>query len=169
MPLSTLSLISGTHTRYSFLSLFRYYSFGVYVPKTQIHDVVILTTTPIVYTFTQDAVIAYMYLGAGLLLSPDLDIRSQIFKRWFFLRWYWLPYQWIVKHRSWVSHSGIVSALIRAIYISPFFYALYIYYPDLIFPLLAGMILSDCVHTLLDLVSTALLRSKNKLFKHQRR
>lgn len=50
-------------------------------------------------------------------LSPDLDLHSRIYRRWGVLRWIWIPYQKLIPHRSWLSHSGPISATIRLGYL----------------------------------------------------
>ena len=72
--------------------------------------------------------IATIYLGYGIptvvalglgvtlatyFLSPDLDLNSRIYRRWGLLRWIWIPYQRVIHHRSWLSHSGPISATLR--------------------------------------------------------
>lgn len=133
------------------------------MPSTKIHDISIFVTTPLVYTVTQNAEISYCYLAAGLFLSPDLDIHSHIYQRWFFLKWYWLPYQWIIKHRSWLSHSGPLSAIIRAGYCAPIFLLLYWYAPLWVIPLLYAMILSDSLHTVMDIITTGVKTRWNRI------
>ena len=61
-------------------------------------------------------------LDIGILLgtyflSPDLDLYSRIYRRWGILRFIWLPYQKLIKHRSWISHSGPLSGTIRFLYL----------------------------------------------------
>ena len=56
-------------------------------------------------------------LFAGWLLSPDLDLDSSIYKRWGPLRFLWYPYQKMVPHRSWISHSWLLSPLMRVGYL----------------------------------------------------
>lgn len=56
-------------------------------------------------------------LFSGWLLSPDLDLNSSIYKRWGPLRFLWYPYQKLVPHRSWFSHSWLLSPLMRVAYL----------------------------------------------------
>lgn len=50
-------------------------------------------------------------------LSPDLDIGSRMIQRWSVLYFIWIPYQRFIPHRSWISHSGPISATIRILYL----------------------------------------------------
>jgi len=61
---------------------------------------------------------------SGLILSPDLDTRSNPTNRWkdvgagpINLGLIWAPYRAFISHRSWVSHLPIVSTAIRAVYL----------------------------------------------------
>ena len=55
-------------------------------------------------------------LFSGLMLSPDLDLDSSIYRRWGPLRFLWWPYQKVMPHRSIFSHSFVVGPLIRLLY-----------------------------------------------------
>lgn len=57
--------------------------------------------------------------ASGLWFSPDLDIWSDPTKRWGVLNLYWYPYRKLIKHRSPVSHTLLVSTLLRALYFLP--------------------------------------------------
>jgi uncharacterized metal-binding protein len=63
-------------------------------------------------------------IGGTLFLSPDLDVRDRKCKAWWRwnrylkLGWYWNIYAALIPHhRHWLSHSPIVSTLIRAIFL----------------------------------------------------
>jgi uncharacterized metal-binding protein len=56
-------------------------------------------------------------LFGGLMLSPDLDIKSYPFYRWGLLQWYWLPYQKLIPHRHWLSHSVLIGSIVRLAYL----------------------------------------------------
>ena len=56
-------------------------------------------------------------LFAGWMISPDLDLNSSIYQRWGPLRFLWYPYQKLVPHRSWISHSWVMSPLLRVAYL----------------------------------------------------
>lgn len=140
------------------------------MPSGKIHDLSILAATPLVYTgaitFAPEMAseISYAFIVCGLMASPDLDIESSIYMRWGWFKWYWYPYQKIIHHRSWVSHSGPVSALIRLFYLIPLLIPLYIYAPQLLVPITIAMIISDSLHTVMDVISTALIRLKNRVY-----
>lgn len=57
------------------------------------------------------------YLFSIYYLSPDLDIDSIMNRRWGWFNILWFPYRKFIKHRSIISHSGPLSALIKLIYI----------------------------------------------------
>jgi uncharacterized metal-binding protein len=56
------------------------------------------------------------HLLAGLLFSPDLDIRATNYRRWGPLRVLWWPYSKAIPHRSWVSHGLVVGPLVQLLY-----------------------------------------------------
>lgn len=94
-------------------------------------------------------------------LSPDLDLNSRIYHRWGLLRWLWFPYQHLIHHRSWLSHSGPISATIRIVYLltwfSPLLYLFGIQPQDLHYTLYYGIlwiafIIADTLHVLADLL-----------------
>lgn len=66
--------------------------------------------------WTVGATLVGSLLFSGLLLSPDLDLNSSIYKRWGPLRFIWWPYQKCVRHRSIISHSFFVGPFLRVIY-----------------------------------------------------
>jgi uncharacterized metal-binding protein len=57
------------------------------------------------------------FLLGGLLLSPDLDTRSNPTRRWGPLRLLWWPYRRLLRHRSVVSHSPVLGILGRLLYL----------------------------------------------------
>jgi uncharacterized metal-binding protein len=57
------------------------------------------------------------FLLGGLLLSPDLDTRSNPTRRWGPLRLLWWPYRRLLRHRSVVSHSPVLGTLGRLLYL----------------------------------------------------
>ena len=52
-------------------------------------------------------------LFSGLMLSPDLDLNSSIYHRWGPFKYLWWPYQRALPHRSWLSHSWLISPFLR--------------------------------------------------------
>lgn len=98
------------------------------MPNYKTHDKIGVTIAPVI-------AITSIYLGksikytilliTGFILatyffSPDLDLDSRIYRRWGFLRIIWYPYRKLISHRSWLSHSGPISATIRLLYLSVF-------------------------------------------------
>lgn len=96
-------------------------------------------------------------------LSPDLDLHSRIYRRWGLLRWIWIPYQKVIPHRSWVSHSGPISATLRLLYIALWLAPLMLYM-QISFPvynlqfihfcviLWIALMIADTLHVFMDKV-----------------
>jgi uncharacterized metal-binding protein len=103
------------------------------------------------------------------IASPDVDVDNGFYG--FFLikknfgeriskiyQWYWKPYAGIVEHRSWVSHSFIISTTIRYIYLFWWLGILVIikpeifYYYDFFLASFLATILADGLHLLLDYI-----------------
>jgi uncharacterized metal-binding protein len=55
-------------------------------------------------------------LTSGLVLSPDLDLHSESYKRWGFLRFIWWPYKTVLPHRHLLSHGIVIGMLTRVVY-----------------------------------------------------
>ncbi|APD47767.1 metal-binding protein [Synechococcus sp. CS-602] len=58
------------------------------------------------------------FLVGGLLLSPDLDTRSNATRRWGPLRLLWWPYRKGLSHRSVLSHSPLLGTAGRLAYLA---------------------------------------------------
>ncbi len=58
------------------------------------------------------------FLLGGLLLSPDLDTRSNPTRRWGPLRLLWWPYRRCLSHRSLVSHCPLLGTAGRLAYLA---------------------------------------------------
>jgi uncharacterized metal-binding protein len=58
------------------------------------------------------------FLLGGLLLSPDLDTRSNCSQRWGALRLLWWPYRHCLSHRSLLSHSPLLGSAGRLAYLA---------------------------------------------------
>lgn len=90
------------------------------------HDQSIYVATPVVlvigthyFGWELGVIAASAHLLGGLLLSPDLDLISQSYKRWGPLRGIWVPYQkFIPKHRHWLSHGILIGSVLRLLYLS---------------------------------------------------
>lgn len=144
------------------------------MPNYKTHDLACYTTAPILSV----ASLAYLQpkesllFGAGVIitnhfLSPDLDIDSIMNRRWGILSFLWIPYKNVFHHRSFWTHSSIISATIRLLYLllvlSPllFFISYHdvMYYARLyqreIIILYLACVVSDTLHTVLDFISYA--------------
>jgi uncharacterized metal-binding protein len=64
------------------------------------------------------AVAGGSFLLGGLLLSPDLDTRSNATRRWGPLRLLWWPYRRLLSHRSMVSHTPLLGSAGRLLYLA---------------------------------------------------
>jgi uncharacterized metal-binding protein len=63
-------------------------------------------------------VAAGSFVVGGLLLSPDLDTRSNATRRWGPLRLLWWPYRRGLSHRSLLSHTPLIGTTGRLLYLS---------------------------------------------------
>ena len=96
------------------------------MPSGQTHDRITLWSLPVVtglaIAFTRSGNLTLLisggFLFSGLMLSPDLDLRSLPFKRWGWLRWIWIPYQKSMRHRSVFSHGPIIGTTLRVLYLA---------------------------------------------------
>jgi len=57
------------------------------------------------------------FLLGGLVLSPDLDTRSNATRRWGPLKWLWWPYRRWLSHRSLLSHTPVIGTAGRLLYL----------------------------------------------------
>ena len=64
------------------------------------------------------AVASLSFLVGGLLLSPDLDTRSNATRRWGPLRLLWWPYRRLLSHRSLLSHTPLIGTAGRLLYLA---------------------------------------------------
>ncbi|MBM5800712.1 MAG: hypothetical protein FJ077_07725 [Cyanobacteria bacterium K_DeepCast_35m_m2_023] len=60
---------------------------------------------------------ASSFLAGGLLLSPDLDTRSNATRRWGPLKLLWWPYRRLLSHRSLISHTPLIGSSGRLLYL----------------------------------------------------
>lgn len=139
------------------------------MPNHETHEHVGLATVPVVaigmYYFDASvattAITSALYIAATYYLSPDLDhdVGAASYRRWGIFRFIWYPYQKIIKHRSWISHSGPISATIKLVYLLLWFlpilffvpidYLTHMYWYGILWIAVA---LSDTTHTVLDLI-----------------
>ncbi|GEM_PF-821747 len=107
----------------------------------------------------------FLALGAGYyigtdFITPDLDIKSKVIKRWGMLKVIWLPYMWLFKHGQ-SSHNIVYGGVVRILYIG--IIVLGVYYlifrslpPDTIISsvyiiiFLIGIIIANALHVVLD-------------------
>lgn len=68
------------------------------------------------HSFTGAVTIASAHLLAGLLFSPDLDIRATNYRRWGPFRVLWWPYAKAIPHRSLISHGLVIGPLLQLLY-----------------------------------------------------
>ncbi len=104
------------------------------------------------------------YVGTDFL-TPDLDTESTAIKRWGKLKILFLPYKWTFTHRK-SSHNIIYGAVVRILYIGivilVLYYILFKSFPSetLLFSVyslyillfLAGIIIANTLHVLLDAI-----------------
>jgi uncharacterized metal-binding protein len=94
------------------------------MPDGPVHDgitgVMALTGAAVIFYDTSEWRLATVYaastLASGLVLSPDLDLHSESYKRWGFLRFIWWPYKTALPHRHFLSHGFVIGMLTRVVY-----------------------------------------------------
>ena len=64
------------------------------------------------------AVASFSFVFGGLLLSPDLDTRSNASRRWGPLTLLWWPYRRLLSHRSLLSHAPLLGTAGRLLYLA---------------------------------------------------
>lgn len=137
------------------------------MPGYKTHDKIGVAASPVI-TLTSiyvgnsiqyTTVLITGFLIATYFFSPDLDLNSRIYRRWGLLRFIWYPYRKLIHHRSWLSHSGPISATLRLFYFSLFLLPIVLWNPNylLTFSSWYGMIwlsvvLSDTIHLIADLI-----------------
>lgn len=96
------------------------------MPSGKTHDYLTIVSSPLIIGVARSVfvasdfvciLVASGYLVGGLLLSPDLDIKSKPFYRWGLIRFIWWPYQKLAKHRSALSHGWLLASWIRYFYL----------------------------------------------------
>jgi len=96
------------------------------MPAGKVHLAVELSTLPLWVAGgallgvgrTSLIVFALSYVGASLLLSPDLDLAGAApSRRWGPLKGLWTPYAYLFRHRG-LSHSPIFGPLTRLLYLA---------------------------------------------------
>jgi uncharacterized metal-binding protein len=95
------------------------------MPSGRTHDRVTLWSLPWITLGTVwitrrgdlGLIVASGFLFSGLMLSPDLDLKSRPFQRWGWLRIIWIPYQKVLSHRSTLSHGFVIGTTVRLLYL----------------------------------------------------
>lgn len=96
------------------------------MPSGKIHDSIAIFSIPVVfllgyYFFSHNLINSFIFvlscLFCQLMFGPDLDTRSNHYKRWGLFRWIWIPYIKIIPHRSKFSHGILTGTLFRLIYL----------------------------------------------------
>jgi uncharacterized metal-binding protein len=105
---------------------------------------------------------AGFYAGTEFI-TPDLDIKSRVGNRWGALNVIWLPYRVLFKHGK-SSHNIFYGAVVRLLYIGLIilgvYYLLFRIFPsdimilpfDYVLIVLAGIILANALHVMLDML-----------------
>jgi uncharacterized metal-binding protein len=113
------------------------------------------------HSIQKTTVLAIGILFATYYLSPDLDhdVGAASYRRWGILRFIWYPYKKLIPHRSWISHSGPISATLRLLYMSLWILPLLLYihvslldlqFQSLYVILWIALILADTIHLIMD-------------------
>lgn len=95
------------------------------MPNHKTHDRVGLLLTPAIAAggyiahieINHLTILVFGYIAATYFITPDLDTNSAPYYRWGILRFIWYPYKQLIPHRSWISHSTIISGTIRFFYL----------------------------------------------------
>ncbi|MBN1637332.1 MAG: metal-binding protein [Ignavibacteriales bacterium] len=105
------------------------------MPNGRAHDIITITTTPVVgfvtYQLTKDikttGIILSLFLFSSFMFNGDLDTNSRPYNRWWLLKMIWIPYQLMFNHRSIFTHGLIIGTIIRVLYVGiiPFIYFLF--------------------------------------------
>lgn len=135
-----------------------------------VHDRVTYICSPVIFclgliiSWQVALVVTLSFLFAGLMFNGDLDIHSDVYKRWGPLRFLWLPYRKF-GHRSKWTHGFLRGTLIRVLWVMwipivalsfcgiDVISFLRIYWEWVLWGLL-GLELGSMSHTIMDLSST---------------
>lgn len=130
------------------------------MPNSKTHNfatgILLIWTSPIILNYFINGRLEILFFSTGLALTfyinPDLDLVEN--RKWSLWKIYWFPYGKLISHRSIVSHGFILSTIIRFFYL--FWWTLFIDWVPINFIIwmITGMIISDSVHTIMDIVST---------------
>lgn len=142
------------------------------MPNHKTHERVgLITTIPIAATALylglngqSTTVLVIGIVFSTYYLSPDLDhdVGAASYRRWGLLRFIWYPYKQLIPHRSWLSHSGPISATLRIGYIYLILLPFILYFSisapidNLQFRIFCAIlwlsvVIADSIHVLLDI------------------
>lgn len=115
-----------------------------------------------------EATVFALGAASGIILSPDLDVVER--RRPTPWNLYWYPYGWLFEHRHPLTHAPVVSTLLRLAYLMPIFFPvvmlinkLGLFNREYFFLWLAGLVLADIVHWVMDEATTWFKRQKRRL------
>ncbi|WP_292376851.1 metal-binding protein [Methanosarcina sp. UBA411] len=139
-----------------------------------LHTNVMKSHIPPEYTeFETIAIFSFALIFGTYYLSPDLDIKSDPFKRWGILKHIWWPYQKIFKHRGKLHHplSGpiIIISTVGLFIIVPVVKLFNLDITNIptkyLISLLTGIVISIEAHILTDVIYTKVKRKSTKIKK----
>ncbi|WP_048129186.1 MULTISPECIES: metal-binding protein [unclassified Methanosarcina] len=155
-----------THTKINIILLF-----GILLG---LHTHYIKSHIPLEYLeFDTIAIFSFALLFGTYYLSPDLDTKSEPFKRWGILKYIWWPYQKIFKHRGKLHHP-LSGPIIIISTVSLFIIAPVVKFFDLdinqiptkyLISLLSGIVVSIEAHIIADMIYTKVKIKSTKIKK----
>lgn len=128
----------------------------------------------------------YVLFGLGYaigtyFITPDMDIKSDSYRKWGIFRFLWYPYMRIMPHRSFLSHTIVLGDIIRIMYlaiiISPVLYVVNIFimngnlldyvtkHQSILFSLFVGIVGASTMHIIADVLNT----NRKKMFKAKKK
>lgn len=132
----------------------------------------------------------YLFFALGFvvgtyLITPDMDTRSDSYRRWGIFRFIWYPYMRSVSHRSPISHTLILGDVFRLVYLTTILSPLLIvinkyllddnilfYIETYKFQLLSvviGIMAASAMHIIADNISTKRKRLATKRRKRRKK
>lgn len=158
-----------------YLKLFFWLCF--FVPDGKTHTkATLMLSVAVLILFRPIEIALLLFFGCliGTVITPDLDVDTghygfhivrKRFGRFIGGLWaiYWWPYRKIVPHRHAVSHFPLVSTFLRFTYL---FLPIFLLFPTILglnspnllefwgFWVFLGTVLADCLHTVMDLLSS---------------
>lgn len=139
-----------------------------------LHTNFMKSNIPPEYTeFDTIAIFSFAFIFGTYHLSPDLDIKSEPFKRWGILKYIWWPYQKIFKHRGKLHNplSGpiIIISTVGLFIIVPVVKLFNLDTTNIptkyLISLLTGIVISIEAHILTDVIYTKVKRKSTKIKK----